>query len=304
MRAVFFCGYSFFLTVAPLVLVSTGFAALASKAAPDHAFNFHHQSVKILLTADLHFHRPWFDWLRREASFFDLLCIAGDFFDLEHPAGLLPQMVFLYQWVSDLARQHIPLALCSGNHDLPPGSSLVRPSVPILSTDLAVIDHYAKATRWIHALKVDSQFAVDGDEKIVRSKSGESLTVICCRYRADGRVDQWKPSSGKSLVLHHEPPANSQLAIPKAGNPELSLVLERLHPTWCVSGHVHFSPGEQNHFYERIGNTVCFNCRQNPPGDTLPPRPNAIVLDTLAGTAAWRRWFSTTSYDEIIARLD
>jgi Icc-related predicted phosphoesterase len=263
-----------------------------------------HRSVKILLTADLHFHRPWFDWLRSEAPFFDLICIAGDVFDLEHPAGLLPQMIFLYTWVSDLGRQRTPVALCTGNHDLPPGISLVRPGVSIASTDLPVIGHYAKATRWIQALKLDHQFAVDGDEKIVRTKSGESITVICCRYRADGRVDQWKPSTGKSLVLHHEPPANSQLAIPKAGNPELSLILEKLRPTWCMSGHVHFSPGEQNQFFERIGNTICFNCRQNPPADRLPARPNTIVLDTSAATAAWRRWFSATSYDEIIARLD
>jgi hypothetical protein len=261
-------------------------------------------SVKILLTADLHFHRPWFDWLRNEASFFDLICIAGDFFDMEHPAGLLPQMVFLYDWIAELARQKTPIALCTGNHDLSPGSILIKPGVPVVSKDLSVIAHYAKAARWIHALKLDHQFAVDGDQKIVRTKSGESLTVVCCPYRADGRVDQWKPSPGKSIVLHHEPPANSQLAIPKAGNPELSLILEKLHPTWCVSGHVHFSPGEQNQFFERIGSTICFNCRQNPPSDTLPPRPNTIVLDSSARTAAWRRWFSTTSYDETITRLE
>src|SRR5260370_533829 len=168
-----------------------------------------HRSVKKLLTEDVHFYRPWFDWLRSEAPFFDLICIAGDVFDLEHPAGLLPQMIFLYAWVSDLARQRTPVALCTGNHDLPPGISLVRPGVSIASTDLPVIGHYAKATRWIQSLKLDHQFAVDGDEKIVRTKSGESITVICCRYRADGRVDQWKPSTGKSLVLQHDPPANS-----------------------------------------------------------------------------------------------
>ena len=161
-----------------------------------------------------------------------------------------------------------------------------------------------RSGRLSHRVAVDHQFAVDGDQKIVRTKSGESLTVVCCPYRADGRVDQWKPSSGKSIVLHHEPPANSQLAIPRTGNPELSLILEKLHPTWCVSGHVHFSPGERNQFFERIGSTICFNCRQNPPSDMLPPRPNTIVLDSSAGTAAWRRWFSTTSYDETIARLE
>ena len=260
--------------------------------------------MKILLTADLHFYRPWFDWLRSEAPFFDLICIAGDFFDMEHPAGLLPQMVFFYDWIANLARQKTPIAVCTGNHDLPPGSFLVRPGVPIVSKDLAVIAHYAKATRWIHALKLDHQIAVDGDQKIVRAKSGESLTVVCCPYRADGRVDPWKPVPGKSIVLHHEPPGNSQLAIPKAGNPELSLIVEKLNPTWCVSGHVHFTPGEQNQFFERIGSTICFNCRQNAPNDMLPPRPNTIVLDSSTGTAAWRRWFSATSYDETIARLD
>ena len=259
--------------------------------------------MKILLTADLHFHRPWFDWLQREAPYFDLICIAGDLFDLEYPSGFLPQMVFLYDWISDLARRQIPIALCSGNHDLPPGSRLVQPGVAIPSTYLPVIKSYAQAGRWIQALKINHLIAVDGDQKIIRTKSGESLTIICCRYRADGRVDHWKPSSGPSLVVHHEPPANSQLAIPKTGNGELPPVLQVLRPTWCVSGHVHFSPGEQNDFFERIADTICFNCRQSPLGSPLPPRPNTIVLDTVARTAAWRRWFSGTSYDETVAQI-
>jgi predicted phosphohydrolase len=224
---------------------------------------------------------------------------------LNHPVNrLLAQpFSFLYDWISQLSRQSTPIALCSGNHDLPPGSLLVQAGVPIASRYLTTISRYSKSDPWIQALKITHRISVDGDQRIVRAKSGESITVICCRYRADGGVDRWAPSSGNSLVLHHEPPANSFLSMPKTGNSELSSILRELEPTWCVSGHVHFTPGEENSFLDRIGQTLCFNCRQNPPSSLLPPRPNTVVLDTTSNTAAWRRWFSGTSYDEVVAKL-
>jgi predicted phosphohydrolase len=259
--------------------------------------------VKILLTADLHFHRPWFEWLLAEAPNFDLICVAGDLFSLEDPSGFIPQMVFLYDWISRFSRQPTPIALCSGNHDLPPGSLLVQPGIPIASKYLSTISRYAQSDSWMQALKITHRISVDGDQKIVRTKSGEAVAIICCRYRADGGVDRWAQTSGNSLVLHHEPPASTSLSMPKTGNGEFPLILRELKPTWCVSGHVHFTPGEENSFLEKIGQTYCFNCRQTPPSGLLPPRPNVIVLDTTSKTAAWRRWFSGTSYDETVAKL-
>jgi predicted phosphodiesterase len=38
--------------------------------------------MRLLLTADLHFHIHWFHWLIQQAPDFDLVCIAGDLLDM------------------------------------------------------------------------------------------------------------------------------------------------------------------------------------------------------------------------------
>jgi hypothetical protein len=38
--------------------------------------------MKILLTADLHFHTDWFRWLIEQAQGYDLVCLAGDLLDM------------------------------------------------------------------------------------------------------------------------------------------------------------------------------------------------------------------------------
>ncbi len=259
--------------------------------------------MKLLLTADLHFHIPWFEWLREVATQYDLVAIGGDLLDLENRQGMARQLIYLYEWTQHFVKRPACLAICTGNHDFPSGTPLVFPGVPLPSNKLAILRQFASAQPWPQALKLNHHIAVDGDEKLFRFRSGENLAVTCCPYRADGYVEQLRPHASPWLLLHHEPPANSLIASPKTGNLAFAQSIYRSKPTWSLSGHVHFTVGDENCFFERIGSTVCFNCRQNPPGGLLPPQPNVITIDTRRRAATWRRWITQGADEEVTVDL-
>jgi Calcineurin-like phosphoesterase len=255
--------------------------------------------VRILLTADLHYHRPWFEWILRVADRYDLLCIAGDLLDIHHPEGFVPQLIYLYEWTQLLVKLPTRLALCSGNHDLPANSPLLVPGVSIRKDKLLILGEFAKHRRWIQTLRMNHLVAVDDDQKIVRNNDGEYLTVICCPYEVDGRVTIPKVITQPSLILHHEPPSGTWIAEPKNGSHEFSLFISQQQPTWTLSGHVHMTAGVKNHFYQNVGHTCCFNCRQTPiEKEPLPPEPNYISLDTKSREATWFHWTSDKIFEE------
>ena len=72
--------------------------------------------MKILLTADLHYRLPWFQWLIDQAPKYDLVCVAGDFLDIFHPEPRENQARAVSTLVRELA-QRTRVAVCSGNHD-------------------------------------------------------------------------------------------------------------------------------------------------------------------------------------------
>jgi predicted phosphodiesterase len=243
--------------------------------------------VKLLLTADFHFHKPWFEWVLHVAARYDMICIAGDLLDMFHADGVVPQLIYSYEWMQMLMKLQVPVALCSGNHDLPGNQPILAPGVSIRKDKLPILGEFAKHGSWLHALKMNHLVAVDDDSKIFRTRAEEALTIVCLPYAADGRVRPLNPAAHPCLILHHEPPAQTLVADPKAGSREFALVVARQQPTWTLSGHVHFTPGAENHFAQRVGQTWCFNCRQIPPAAILPPKPNFIELDTKNREATW-----------------
>ena len=243
--------------------------------------------MKLLLTADFHYHKPWFEWVLRVASRYDLICIAGDLLDIYHPDGVVTQLIYVYEWMQMLTKLQIPVALCSGNHDLPGNQPILLPGVSIRKDKLSILGQFAKHRRWLHALKMSHLVAVDDDSKIFRARSEEAITVVCFPYAADGHVRPLSPAALPCILLHHEPPAQTLVAEPKTGSREFALVIARQQPTWTLSGHVHFTEGAENHFAQRIGRTWCFNCRQTPPAAVLPPQPNFILLETKNREASW-----------------
>jgi len=259
--------------------------------------------VKLLLTADFHFHKPWFEWLLRVADRYDLICIAGDLLDMFHPEGVVPQLIYVYEWMQMLVKVQVPIALCSGNHDLPGNHPILVPGVSIRKDKLPILGEFAKHKRWLHALKMNHLVAVDDDSKIFRTRSDEAITVVCLPYAADGHVHPLDPAGHPCLILHHEPPAQTLIAEPNNGSREFALLVARQQPAWTMSGHVHFAAGGENHFAQQIGRSWCFNGRQLPPSPVLPAEPNFIVLDTKANAASWTRRVSPEKSEETKVEL-
>jgi len=259
--------------------------------------------VKLLLTADFHFHKPWFEWVLHVANRYDMICIAGDLLDMFHADGVVPQLIYAYEWMQTLMKLQVPVALCSGNHDLPGNQPILVPGVSIRKDKLPILGEFAKHRSWLHALKMNHLVAVDDDSKIFRTRAEEALTILCLPYAADGHVGPLSPAAHPCLILHHEPPAQTLVAEPKDGSHEFALVVARQQPTWTLSGHVHFTEGGKNHFAQRIGRTWCFNCRQIPPSSTLPTEPNFIELDTKNRRASWFHSISMERAAEIKVAL-
>jgi len=260
--------------------------------------------VKLLLTADLHFHRPWYEWLLDHGPHYDMVAIAGDLMEQHYPGGMVPQLYYLHDWIQAMVKRKAVLAICSGNHDLPSTAPLVVPRVGLPKEKMRLLEDYAKQDHWLQALRRDRQVTVDQDHRIVRSAHGEAMMVSCVAYRADGRFlvrEQFPPPW---LLLHHEPPAATKLAAPKAGNAGLSAFIRVTPPRYILSGHVHFTEGAENAFYERVGGAHCFNCRQHSTTGPRPDVPNVVILDTVSSQATWRRITETGEVVDVSMDLE
>ena len=68
-----------------------------------------------------------------------MVCIAGDLLDMFHDDGVVPQLIYAYEWMQMLMKLQVPVALCSGNHDLPGNQPILVPGVSIHAVGLARI---------------------------------------------------------------------------------------------------------------------------------------------------------------------
>ncbi len=74
------------------------------------------ETMKLLLTADLHYRLHWFRWLIEQAPELDLICMAGDLLDMFRSESRVEQAREIRTLVKELA-DVVPVAVCSGNHD-------------------------------------------------------------------------------------------------------------------------------------------------------------------------------------------
>ena len=72
--------------------------------------------MKLLLTADLHFHIDRFRWLIEQAPNYDLVCIVGDLLDMFEVKSTREEAGEVTRLIKELA-DIVPVAVCSGNHD-------------------------------------------------------------------------------------------------------------------------------------------------------------------------------------------
>ncbi len=209
--------------------------------------------MKILHVSDLHANLRWFDWLRREAAKFDLVCITGDLVGRPRDPNLGQQIAEVCARLTGLAA---PLAVCSGNHDhveypIGPCDWLRRLQGPGVWTDGA---------RFAHLKKIF--FCVPW---------GEPLSA----------------AAPEEIWLCHLPPARSVTGIARLervdfGDLELA---DLLHsgpgPALALSGHVH----DPWLWHNRIGRTLVLNTGHAP----TAPWPTHHVIDLVRRTVVRHR---------------
>lgn len=219
--------------------------------------------MKILLIADMHDRRDWYDWLIREAAGYDLVCIAGDFVNAFAPDVEGQEKYLLEDWLPRFTATGVPLALCSGNHDDP-------------------------GVTWAsHAPR--EKFVTDGETRLLSFPINQKLVVTTCpnnKWGGDSfMVNLWTEGArlrdeeeGPWLVLCHEPPWEISPS-EDLSSMWLTRNIAQYHPDFVSCGHFHET--ENFPFAARVGTTWCTNAGQ----DLRAPRPNYIVLDLAARTA-------------------
>jgi Icc-related predicted phosphoesterase len=254
-----------------------------SDADPDHKAP--EPETKILLTADLHNNRSWFEWLLAEATKYDLVSIAGDFLDMfgTDEGGQIDYL--RNEWLPAFTRTGVPLALCTGNHD-----------------------HVALT--WLSYINRPPAIVGDGETQLLTFRSGEKLVVTTCPYyrtfqqRDSVMAGLWQygarlrdSENAPWLVLHHEPP--SQMC-PKGtiATHWLGLRMHDYHPDFVACGHFHETA--HSSFGVKIDDTWCFNSGQR----LDAPRPSYIVLDLSTQTATRRRMVPVRGTLSWVERVD
>lgn len=227
--------------------------------------------MKLLCTADLHYHLPQLDWLVERAGDVDAIVIPGDHLQVVGAAPLEVQIVVVSKYLRTMAARTIVLA-SSGNHDLDgPG------------------DTGEQATHWLAELASD-RLVVDGqsidldgvrftvcpwwDGPLTRRQVDEQLGAA-----AQGRPDRW-------VWVYHSPPSDSPLcnAGPKQfPDPDLAAWIDLHAPDLVICGHIHQAPWvDGGGWIDRRGVTWVVNAGHQP-----GPVPAHIMIDLDDGTAEW-----------------
>jgi Icc-related predicted phosphoesterase len=248
--------------------------------------------MNILALADLHFHRPWYDWVLREAALerWDLVLVAGDLLDQFHRrCGMAEQVAYHLEWFERMAATGQPLAVCAGNHDAndAPLAIVTNETLPEILTRAFLEE------RWMDAARGKTT-VVDGEDRRLETRRGP-IFISALTWRWGGEtMSRARPHPDDTerlrearerarsdglpwLLLAHDPPAPSCLTAVSHENAARILV-QVFRPDLCVSGHLHEAPFESSGgFATRIGPTLCVN-----PGHRAEERPAAVVLEATA----------------------
>lgn len=210
--------------------------------------------MEILHLTDLHFHRPWLEWIAERARTFDAVAISGDLLDLEHEVPPQRQIEWLRQWA---LRFPVPLVLSPGCIDL---------------------DYFLELRcLWMEEL-ASEQVIVGGGCLKLGEWMIESLPW-------DGLPARW--GERHIVVAHRGPPGTPSMrwlgAAFDDGNPLFANRLRSLRPppAFVLHGRVH----APLLWCGLVGRTRCAN-----PGTADPdsPEPNHLILDLDTLTLEWR----------------
>ncbi len=227
--------------------------------------------MRILLVADIHYSLKQFDWLCGAAPHFDLLVIAGDLLDLAGHADLDTQIVVVEKYLRRLGIQ-VPVAVCSGNHDLD-----------------TVTSEGERRADWLVHLDIE-RVAVDHQSLVV----GECLFSICSWWdgpNTQGNVAGFLAAEARKqgrpwIWIYHAPPDGAKTGWNGknySGDAFLTGLIRQYKPDLVLSGHIHNSPfRNEGHWCDRVDTTWVFN-----PGRQPSSTPATIVFDLDTMEATW-----------------
>ncbi len=227
--------------------------------------------MRILFVSDIHYSLKQLDWLCGAAAGFELLIIGGDLLDLAGHADVDTQTVVITKYLQRLGAA-LPVAVCSGNHDLDGRSENGERQADWLKhLDLArvSVDRQSLA---IGGCRFSICSWWDGPES--REDVAEFLAT---EAKKDGRPWIW---------VYHSPPDGAKTSWNGKNYSGDTLLTELIHthkPDIVLSGHSHHSPfRKEGGWFDRIGDTWVFN-----PGRQPSYTPATIVLDLAAMEATW-----------------
>ena len=227
----------------------------------------------ILVTADLHYQRPWYEWLIREASRFQAVFIAGDFLDIFIAEPRTAQAREAQYWLRRLS-EITKIAICSGNHD---------------NAGHQVTLDRAFVYEWLAELGQRANVITDGCTRLLDNIIITTVPYYCSPPQKAIWLDRGASlrkshPERKWVVLHHVPPPLRASPTPIGEEIEALGLLKTYRPDFFISGHIHdlpYQPG--NSWRNKIGETVVIT-----PGQLLgAPIPNHVILSLPNGEGQW-----------------
>lgn len=227
--------------------------------------------MRVLFVSDIHYSLKQLDWLCAAAKGFDLLVIGGDLLDLGGHADLDTQIVVIEKYLRRLGVA-VPVAVCSGNHDLDSESEAGE-----------------RKAEWLQHLDI-SRVSVD----LQSHEAAGGLFSICSWWdgpAAKEEIAAFLSSEAQKNIrpwiwVYHAPPDGAKTSWngkDYAGDTFLTDLIHQHAPDIVLSGHIHGSPFRaQGQWHDRVGKTWVFN-----PGRQPSSTPAVIVLDLAAGEAIW-----------------
>ena len=257
--------------------------------------------MRILLTADLHLRMDWFAWLAGQKS--DLSVVAGDLLDGDCNLMYKPaQIPIICDWCNDFPGN---LAICSGNHDMNDDwddSIFETRSFRALHEDTRKGIYRAAHTKhWMDSLSRPGVIT-DRRTQLLETAAGKLIvTTIPYSFMPSQDPisgDLWaegyqlrKRTLAPWLVLHHDPPQQTQVGGVYEGDSGLFYRIQEWKPDYVASGHHHSQPYHGS-FIDRLGPSWLFN--PGYPDQRISGSysvPNHIILDLSTRTATWNASF-------------
>ncbi len=227
--------------------------------------------MRILFVSDIHYSLKQLDWLCGAAPGFDLLVIGGDLLDLAGHADLDTQTVVVEKYLRRLGVM-VPVAVCSGNHDLD-----------------AVSGEGERTAEWLvhldaNRVSVDLQSLVAGgcQFSICSWWDGPHTRDEVAAFLAGEAEKKGRPW----IWIYHAPPDGAKTSWNGknySGDTFLTGLIRQYAPDLVLSGHIHNSPFRvEGHWCDKVDNTWVFN-----PGRQMSSTPATIVFDLNAMEATW-----------------